>query len=101
MPVDSARFRPIPKKAHKHHWIHSPVRLAFDTDRVRTIEDFKRLPETKRGHSIESLVAQEIWRRAALTGDEAPKDIYHFQSGEHEADFITPGPFFATKFLKV
>lgn len=36
----------------------------------------------------EWLVAPELWRRAALRGDESPEQLTHGQSPQHELDFV-------------
>ncbi|MGK5084808.1 AAA family ATPase [Bdellovibrionota bacterium FG-1] len=89
IPVEAGHFHPIPKKAKKFHWINSLAALAFSTDRIRSVEDWKRLPETEQAKWLEWLVAQELWRKAAVSGAETPELMYYWQSSEHELDFVT------------
>jgi predicted AAA+ superfamily ATPase len=50
------------------------------------------------GRWLEWLVAQEIWRRAAIRGDEIPDQLLYWRGGDHELDFVvTPELFVEVK----
>jgi predicted AAA+ superfamily ATPase len=36
----------------------------------------------------EWVVAQELWRRAAIRGDESPEQMAYWRSSDHEIDFV-------------
>ncbi|HEX6813448.1 MAG TPA: AAA family ATPase [Planctomycetota bacterium] len=70
----------------------SPINLlatvAFDRNRLRSVADFKALPEPVQGRWWEWLVGQEIWRRAARRGAESPEELLYWGTGEHEIDWV-------------
>jgi predicted AAA+ superfamily ATPase len=49
--------------------------IAFDRGGLRTIADFRALPEPVQGRWFEWLLAQEIWRRRALRGELTPEQL--------------------------
>lgn len=46
------------------------------------------LAPADQGCWYEWLVAQELWRRAAIEGQEAPELLRHWSSKRHELDFV-------------
>jgi predicted AAA+ superfamily ATPase len=62
--------------------------VAFDRTQLRSIADFRALPEEAQGRWFEWLVAQEIWRRAARRGEDVPDQLHYWQSKEHELDYV-------------
>jgi len=64
------------------------VAAAWSPERLRSADDFERLPSDAQGKWREWLVAQELWRRAALGGAEFPERMHYWQSPEHEIDFV-------------
>jgi predicted AAA+ superfamily ATPase len=71
--------------------------VAFSRERLRSVADFDALPAAERGRWWEWLVAQELFRRAALAGEDSPERMHYWQSTEHEIDFVV-GP---TRFIEV
>ena len=94
VPVDGNQGRPIPRKAFKYHWTYLLAALSFDPNQMRSVIDFKKMPETEQGKWYEWLVAQELWRRAAIAGQENPELQFFWQSQEHELDFFVRNQFF-------
>jgi predicted AAA+ superfamily ATPase len=45
------------------------------------------MPRERQGEFLEWAVAQELFRRAALRGDELPELLPHWSSKDHEIDF--------------
>jgi predicted AAA+ superfamily ATPase len=72
----------------KFHFVILPVALAWHPDRPLSVEDFLRLSPQTQGQWYEWLVAQELWRRAALRGDEFPEVLSFWQSKTNEIDFV-------------
>ena len=64
------------------------VAAAWSPERLRSVEDFERLPPDAQGKWWEWLVAQELWRRAALSGSSFPERMHYWRSAEHEIDFV-------------
>lgn len=62
--------------------------VAFDRARLRSVADFADLRPEVQGRWFEWLVAQEIWRRAAIRGDDVPEQLPFWAGGEHELDFV-------------
>lgn len=62
--------------------------IAFDRGGLRTVADFRALPEPLQGRWFEWLLAQEIWRRRALRGELTPEHLAYWQSGDHELDYV-------------
>jgi len=54
----------------KFHMINLLAAVAWHPDRIRSIEDFMNLSSEKQAYLLEWTVAQEIWRRAAVRGEE-------------------------------
>jgi predicted AAA+ superfamily ATPase len=56
------------------------------------------MPRQRQGELLEWAVAQELFRRAAIRGDELPELLPHWSSKEHEVDFVTdPDSFIEVK----
>jgi len=85
--VDASSGLPIPRKSQKFHWIYSLAALSFHPARLRTIADFQALSFEEQAKFLEWLVAQEIWRKAAIAGTDMPEIQYFWQSNKAELDF--------------
>ena len=85
---DASRRAGLARRPAKYPMTNLLVAIAWGSERVRSVYDFERLPADARGKWWEWLVAQELWRRAALRGDEFPERMHHWQSPEHEIDFV-------------
>jgi len=78
----------IRRKPCKYHFCNTLAALAWHPAMLRTVADYRALPASTRGMWAEWGVAQEIWRRAAIRGDELPEEQMHWRSKEHELDFV-------------
>ena len=86
------------RRPAKYHFICLAAATAWHPARLRSVDDWLRLPEPEQGKWLEWLVAQELWRRAAIRGDESPEQLTHWQSPEHELDFVLdPNSFLEVK----
>jgi predicted AAA+ superfamily ATPase len=85
---DEAHRRPNRRRPCKFHLSNLLAASAWHPSRPRRAGNFHALPEPEQGALLEWLVAQELFRRAALRGDEFPEVMSFWQSGEHEIDFV-------------
>lgn len=85
---DSSRGIGLRHKRAKFPPINLLAAVAFDSHRLRCVADWKALPNETQGRWWEWLVAQEIWRRAALRGEESPEELLFWASKEHEVDYV-------------
>jgi predicted AAA+ superfamily ATPase len=88
---DSSRRVAVRRRPAKFPFTNLLAALAWDPARTRTIEAFRAWSPAARGRWIEWAVAQELWRRAAIRGDEMPEELRYWRSKKHEIDFVTPG----------
>ncbi len=75
------------QKPCKFNFINLAVAVAFHPNALRMIDDFQGLEPGQRGAWTEWLVAQEIFRRTALSGHD-PERTGFWKSKEHEIDFV-------------
>ncbi len=95
---DESHGVPLPRKPSKVHFINLLAAAAWHPARLRSVADFTALPEGEQGIWIEWLVAQELWRRAAIRGDFSPDTMAYWRSKEHELDFVlAPDSFLEVK----
>ena len=87
-PWDASKRRLNRRRPCKFHFSNTLVAVAWHPARIRSIEDFKALPPEEQAKFAEWLVAQELWRRAAVRGDESPEQLAFWQSKGHELDFL-------------
>jgi len=85
---DSSRRMSITRKPCKYHFTNLLVAVAWDSMKMRSISDFQSLSPERQGYWLEWLVAQEVWRRAAIRGEEFPEVMNFWQSKQHEIDFV-------------
>jgi predicted AAA+ superfamily ATPase len=85
---DPSRGVKLRRKRCKYHFCNTLVALAWHPSTIRTVVDFEHLPPQSRAVWYEWIVAQELWRRAAIRGEEFPEEMCHWQSTEHEIDFV-------------
>lgn len=88
MPVEGTSGRPVPRKAYKYHWINLLAAISFHPSKPRTVEDIKQFSGEELGKWWEWLVAQELWRRDAVSGKDSPEFQGYWQSKDHEVDFL-------------
>lgn len=86
---DLARKAPLHRKPAKFPFINLLAAHSWHASQVRTVDDFDALTPTDQGTWYEWAVAQELWRRAAITGDEFPERLCYWQSDRHEVDFVS------------
>lgn len=103
----------LKRKPSKFHFINLLVALAWEPTKPRTIDDFENLLGEEKAKFYEWLVAQEIWRRQAIQGEEIPEHLGFWKSDHHELDFVmdpnnfievksgTPSPLEFTWFPKI
>jgi predicted AAA+ superfamily ATPase len=95
---DPSRGIRVARQPAKYHFVNLLCAVAFHPARPRSVEDLEALPGEELGVFWEWLAAQELWRRAAIRGDEAPEEMAHWQSKEHELDFVlSPDRFLEVK----
>ncbi len=85
---DPSRRIKARRKPAKLPYTNLLAALAWHPDRPWSVAELKALPEHRQGALLEWLVAQELWRRAAIRGDEVPEEIPHWQGRGHELDFV-------------
>lgn len=97
-PWDQNAGRPNRRRPAKFHFTNTLVATAWHPLHPRTPADFRSMPPQRRGELLEWVVAQELFRRAAIRGDELPEFLPHWASREHEVDFVAaPGSFVEVK----
>ena len=84
---ESHRVR-LARKPAKYHFVNLLAATAWHPARLRQVADFARLTAEEQGRWWEWLAAQEVRRRAAIRGDDAPEQLAHWQGGHHELDFV-------------
>lgn len=87
---DADRRIAVRRRPAKSPFTNLLAALAWDPLRTRTLDDVARWPAAQRARWREWAVAQELWRRAALRGDEMPEELRFWQSKTHEIDFVRP-----------
>ena len=85
---DDSRRRLNRRRPCKFHMTNLLAAVAWHPQRVRSPEDFLALSEQQQSGLLEWLVAQELWRRAAVRGDEFPEVMSFWQTARHEVDFV-------------
>lgn len=78
----------VRRKRAKYPAINLLAAVTWHRARLRSPADFRALDEQQQAMLFEWLVAQELWRRAAVRGEEIPEALPYWQSGEHEIDFV-------------
>lgn len=94
---DASRNIRLARKPCKYHFINLLAAVSWHPARLRTVEDFCRLSADQQGPWFEWLVAQELWLRACIRGEEIPELLPFWQGKEHEIDFVLS----PTSFLEV
>ena len=85
---DVSKGRVNRRRPCKYHFTNTLVAVAWHPARIRTLDDYRAVPAEERAKFAEWLVAQELWRRAAIRGDEAAEQMAFWQAGGHEIDFV-------------
>jgi predicted AAA+ superfamily ATPase len=94
---DAQKKQLLHRKPAKYHFINLLAAVSWHSDRPESVGDFKHMAPQVQGAWYEWAVAQELWRRAALKGEEFPERMAFWQGGGHELDFVLSG----SEFLEV
>jgi predicted AAA+ superfamily ATPase len=94
---DKERNIAIHRKPAKHHFTNLLAALCWHPDHPKSVRDFNAISPGSQGAWIEWAVAQELWRRKALRGDDFPEVMSFWQSDNHEIDFVVDG----SRFIEV
>ncbi len=87
-PWDAHASRPNRRRPAKFHFTNTLVATAWHPVHPRTPGDVRSMPRPRLGELFEWAVAQELFRRAAIRGDDLPELLPHWSSKEHELDFV-------------
>ncbi len=85
---DAPRKVVLARRPARYHFINLLAAVTFDPGRPRSVEAIESMPGETLGRYWEWLVAGELWRRAAVRGEEAPDSLPFWQGGGHELDFV-------------
>jgi predicted AAA+ superfamily ATPase len=85
---DETRHRHNPRRPCKYHMTNLLAAIAWHPARLRSLEECDQLAPPAQAMLMEWLVAQELWRRAAIRDDEMPERMAFWQSPSHEVDFV-------------
>lgn len=91
LPVDPNKMRPLPRKSCKFHWVYPLAAASFHPGHIHSVVEFQSLSEIEQGKWFEWLIAQELFRRAAIAGAESPELQFFWQSKDHALDFVLQG----------
>jgi uncharacterized protein len=94
---DASRRVESPRKPAKFPFINLLSASAWAPEAPRSSEEFGRMPPERQGVWYEWAVAQELFRRRALKGEDEPERIPFWQGADHEVDFVQS----ATEFVEV
>lgn len=86
--IDTNRGVAVRRRPAKYPPTNLLAAVAFDRTSLRSVSDFRALPNPIQGRWLEWLLAQEIWRRKAIRGESTPEQLGYWQSGEHELDYV-------------
>lgn len=87
-PRDPRLHVPVRRKPAKYHFINLLAAQSWNPDHPASVAEFLSLPGNDLGKWYEWLTAQEIWRKAVISGEEIPEQMLFGKSKEHEIDFI-------------
>lgn len=85
---DAAKHVSIKGKQCKFHFINVLAAIVWYPARIRSIHDFNSLSGKEKSKFYEWIVGQELWRRAALKGEEIPELMNFWQSDDREIDYV-------------
>lgn len=85
---DEVRQVRATRRPAKFPFINLLAAVAWHPARLRSLADWNRLASQDKGMWVEWLVAQELWRRAAIDGQQAPELLPYWSSKRHELDFV-------------
>ncbi len=85
---DLSRNIPIMRRPAKFHFINLLAATAWHDSHIRTADNFGKLSPSVAGQWYEWCVAQELWRRRTIRGEESPENLLYWKNDEHEIDFV-------------
>jgi uncharacterized protein len=85
---DAAHQISLRRKRAKYPLINLLAAVAWDGSHMRSVADYGQLAPEDQGRWLEWLVAQELWRRSAVAGEDFPEYLHYWQGGDHELDFV-------------
>lgn len=85
---DEGRKITVARRPAKFPLLNLLAAVAWAPSSPCSVAEFRALPTAAHGRWWEWLVAQEIWRRAAIRGDDLPERIPYWKSRQHELDFV-------------
>jgi len=88
---DESRRVRVTRRPAKFPFINLLAAVAWHPARLRSLTDWHLLADHNKGMWVEWLVAQELWRRAAIDGQQAPELLPYWSSKQHELDFVSTG----------
>ena len=95
---DPGRGVAVLRKPCKYHFTNLLAAACWSPHRPRTVQDLRGLPPEVQGTWLEWAVAQELFRRRCIAGEELPEQLLFWQSREHEIDFLVePGHYLEVK----
>lgn len=91
-PIDGNTGKPIWRQPCKYHFVNTLVASCWAPEVVRTPKELEGSPKLH-SQMLEWTVAQELFRRRCLRGEEpVPEDLSFWQSKTNEIDFVPQYP---------
>ncbi|MBK9576677.1 MAG: ATP-binding protein [Fibrobacteres bacterium] len=84
---DADRSLEIARKPAKFPFVNLLAAVAWSEASPYSVEEFLAMPPQRQGVWMEWLIAQELYRRAAIRGKDEPERLPYWQGGDHEIDF--------------
>lgn len=95
---DPVRLIAVRRKPCKYHFTNLLAASCWSPYRPRTVRQYLELPPEEQGIWLEWMVAQELFRRRCISGEEVPEQLLFLQSKDHELDFLVePGRYLEVK----
>ncbi|MBN1962834.1 MAG: ATP-binding protein [Deltaproteobacteria bacterium] len=85
---DASRNVVQSRRPAKFPFVNLLAAIAFSANAPNTVKAFANMPHEILGKYFEWLVAQELWSRAAVRGDDVPEHLPFWQTKKHELDFV-------------
>jgi predicted AAA+ superfamily ATPase len=85
---DESRRVTVARRPSKFPFINLLAAASWSPDRPRSVAELDRLPAEVQGKWMEWLVAQELWRRRCIAGEQIPECLPYWQSREHGLDYV-------------
>lgn len=88
-PLDVDKDVVLFRKPAKFAFVNLAAAMAFSPYALRYVHEFENVSPQTQAILLEWLVAQELYRRRALSSVGEAEDLYFWQSKEHEIDFVS------------